>query len=123
MDKLQIDLSINYGFTGETIASIIPEKRIPKKKRNKKSLALSPPRKYTIPNQDKNNLGLQKYQCPPPHVSSFYSWFKSLRNEENDDNSETIDTSRTDKYDTSRTYQDDYMENLKSMKDINDDDE
>ena len=110
--KLQTDLSVNSGFTGETRASVTPEKCIPKKTINIKSLATSPPRKYKIPNQDKNTLGLPKYQCLPPHVPQFPPGFKSLRNEENDDNPETTDTSHTDKDDTSCTNQDDSIENM-----------
>ena len=34
VDKLQTDLSVDYGLTGETRASVTPEKHI-KKKRNK----------------------------------------------------------------------------------------
>ena len=33
VDKLRTDLSINFGLTGETRASVTPEKRIPRKKR------------------------------------------------------------------------------------------
>ena len=51
--KLRTDLSVLSGATGAIRASITPEKRIPIKKRNIKSLATSPPRKDTIPNQDK----------------------------------------------------------------------
>ena len=69
--KLWTDLSVNYGLTGETRPSVTPEKRIPRKKRNIKSLATSPPRKDPITNQDKNSLWLQKYQCLPPHVPLF----------------------------------------------------
>ena len=61
------------------------------------------PRKDQIPNQDKNTLGIQKYQCLPTHVPPFSPAFKSLRYEANDDNPKTTDTSRTDKYDTSHT--------------------
>ena len=75
-----------------------------------------PPRKDPVPNQDKNTLGPQKYQCLPSRVPPFSSGFKSLRNEANNDNPETTDISRTDKYDTSRTNRDDFIENLKAMK-------
>ena len=51
VDKLQTDLSINYGLTGEKRASVTPGKRIPRNKINIKSLATSPPRKNKIPNQ------------------------------------------------------------------------
>ena len=87
-----------------------------KKEKKYKPLAKSPPRKYKIPNQDKNNLGLQKYQCLPPHVPPFPPGFKSLRNEANDDNPESTDTSRTDKYDTERTDRYDSIDNLKDVK-------
>ena len=66
---------------------------------------------------------LQKYQCLPPHVPTFPPGFKSLRNEENDDNPETKDTSCTDKDDTSFTKQYDYIENVKSTMNKNDDGE
>ena len=60
VEKLQTYLYVNSGFTGETRASITPEKRITREKINIKSLATSPPRKDTITNQDKNTLGLKK---------------------------------------------------------------
>ena len=81
---------------------------------------MSPPRKYPIPNQDKNTLWLQKYHCLPSHIPWFYSGIKSLRNKANDYNPETTDTSRTDKDDTSHTNQDDYIENVKATKNTND---
>ena len=80
-----------------------------------------PSRKDPIPNQNKNTLGIQRDQCLPPHLPPFPPGFKSLRNEENYDYNETKDTSSTDKDDTSRTNQDDSIENLKSMKNTNDD--
>ena len=95
---------------------------IPRKKRKIKSLATSPPRKYPIPNQDKNTLGLEKYQSLPPHIPPFPLGFKSFRNKVIDDNPETRDTSCTDKDYTSRTDWDDSIENVKFMKNTNDDD-
>ena len=53
----------------------------------------------------------------------FPSGFKSLRNEANDDNPETTDTSGTDKDDTSCTNRDGSIENVKAMKNTNDDEE
>ena len=50
VDKLRSDLSVNSRLTGETRASVTPEKRIPRKKRNIKSLATSPPIKDPNPN-------------------------------------------------------------------------
>ena len=82
-----------------------------------------PIRKYPIPNQDKNNLVLEKYQSLLPHVPKFSPVFKSLINEANDDHPEYTDTSRADRDDTSRNNWDDYIENLKSMNNTNDDDE
>ena len=110
---------MNSGLTGETRASVTPEKRMPGKKRNIKSLATSPTIKDPITNQDKNTLVLQKYQCLPQHVPPFPPGFKSLINEANYDNPETTDNSRTDKDDTSRTNADDPIENVKSMKNTN----
>ena len=42
-----------YVLSGETGASITPEKHTPGKKGKIKPLATSPPRKYPIPKQDK----------------------------------------------------------------------
>ena len=84
---------------------------------------MSPQGKDPIPNQDKNTLRLQKDQCLlPPHTPSFYSGFKSFRKKANDDNPVTKDILCTDKDDTSRTNRDDSFENVKAMKNINDDD-
>ena len=107
VDKILTDLSVDSGLTGETRTSVALEKRIPRKERNIKALASSPPRKDPIPDQDKNNLGLQKEQCLPPHVPPFPPRFKSLRNEANDDNPETTDTSHTGEDDRSRSNRDD----------------
>ena len=80
MEKLRTDLSVLSGatgetssvLTGETRASVTLEKRIPRKK----SLAMSPPRKDPIPNQDKKTLGPQKDQCLPSGIPSFSSGIK-----------------------------------------------
>ena len=92
VDKLWTDISVNSRLTVETRASTTPEKRIPGKKIKIKSPALYPPRKDQNPNQDKNNLGLQKYQCHPPQVFLFYPGLKSFKKESNDDNTQTTDT-------------------------------
>ena len=76
VDKLRTDISVNSRLTGETRARVTTEKRIPRNKRKKKSPAMSPPRKDTIPNYDKNTLGLQKDQFLPSHVPLFSSGFK-----------------------------------------------
>ena len=41
VDRLQTDLSVNSGITGETRASVTPGKLIPKKKRNKITIYVS----------------------------------------------------------------------------------
>ena len=84
---------------------------------------MSPQRKDIIPNQDRITLGLSKYQCLPPYIPSFSSVFKSLRKESNYDNPETIDTSHNDKYDTLLTNRYYSIENVKTMRNTNDDDE
>ena len=61
--KMQTDLSILSGTTG---SSITPEKRI----------TTSPPIKDPIPNQDKNTLGIEKYQSIPPHIPKFRLGFR-----------------------------------------------
>ena len=122
VDKLWTDISVNSGLIGETRASVTPEKRIPRKKINIKSLATLPPRKDPIPNQDKNTFGLKTNQSLPPHVPPFLVGFKFLRNKANYDHPETIDTSRIGKDDTSRTNRDYSIENMKSMTNTNDDD-
>ena len=53
VEIIRTNLSVFNGATGATGAIITPEKIIPRKKRNIKSLAMSPPRKDPIPNQDK----------------------------------------------------------------------
>ena len=67
MDKIRTGLSIlsgateetSSGLTGETRAIVTPEKRIFNKENKEKSLAMYPPGKDPIPNQDKKTLGLQ----------------------------------------------------------------
>ena len=121
MEKPLTDISVNSGLTGETRASVTPEKRIPRKKIDIKSLDTLPPGKNPITNHDINTLGLQKDKRLSPHVPPFPPIFKSLRNEADYDNTETTDISCTDKDDTSRTNRDDSIENLKATKNTNDD--
>ena len=118
---VQTDLSVFFRSNRRNRASVTPEKRIPGKKRNIRSLATSPPRKDTIPNQDKNTSGIEKYQSLPSHVPKFPTGSKSLRNEANNDHPESTDTSCKDRYDTSCTNQDDSIENMKATKNKNDD--
>ena len=117
------DVYVLSGVTGETRASATLEKRIPIQKRKIKLLAASPPRKDTIPIQDKNTLGIKKYQSLPPHVPIFPHGFISLRNKANDDNPGSTDISSTYKYDTSLNDQDDSIENMIFKNDTNDDEE
>ena len=83
----------------------MPGKRIPRNKRDMKSLAASPPRKDPIPNQDMNMLITVKYQSLPPQLPKFRPRYKSLRNKADDDCHYSTDTSRTDK--------EDFIKNLK----------
>ena len=76
VEKLRTNNYVNSGLIGETRASITPGKGIPSRKIKIKSLATSPPIKEPIPDQDKNNLGLQKYQCLPPRIPTFPPGFK-----------------------------------------------
>ena len=85
---VQTNLSVLSGVTGATGASVMPEKRVPRKKIKNKTLATLPPQKDPIQNQDKNTLDIEKDQILPPHVPQFPPVFKSLRNEANDDNHE-----------------------------------
>ena len=82
MDKIRTDLSV---LSGVTRSSITPGKRIPRKKRNMKLLATSPPIKDPIPNQDNNMLGTEKYQIISPQLAKFCPGYKLLRNKVEDD--------------------------------------
>ena len=82
-----------------------------------------PPIKNPIPNQNKNTLGIEKYQSLPPYLPKFILGFKSFRNKADGDHHESIDTSRTYRYDTPRTYKYDSIENLKAINNKNIDDE
>ena len=77
-------------FTGGTRVSVTPEKLIPKKKKNIKSLSLSP----------------------------FLPVNKILLNEENDHNPEITDTSLSEKYDMSHTSPGDFTEKKQMTKKI-----
>ena len=68
--KLRTDVSVLSGGTG---SSVTPEKHIPRKKNNVKSLTLSPPRKDPIPNQDNNMLGTKKTESSTT-TSQISSW-------------------------------------------------
>ena len=64
-----------------------------------KSVEMSPPRKYPIPNQYINRLRTEKDQSLPPHLAKYYPGYKSLINEAEDDCNYYIDTTHTDKED------------------------
>ena len=57
--------------TGGTRASVTPQKSIIKKKNYIKYLDLYPLIKDPIPNQDKQNMGVNIYQCLTPDVPPF----------------------------------------------------
>ena len=69
--KIRTDV---YILSIETGGSVTPEKRIPRKKKNMKSLAMSPPRKDPI------ILGIKKHQSLPPHLARYSTGFRSLLN-------------------------------------------
>ena len=69
-----------------------------------------------------NKFRTKNNQCLTSDVPPFLPGNKLLRNQENDDDPETTDTSHTEKEDTSYTNQDDSIENVKDMKNTNDDD-
>ena len=87
-------------MSGATGTSVFPGKRITRKKENMKSLAMLPPRKDPIPNQDINILGTKKYQSLPLQLSRYFPGYKSLINEAEDGRNDSTDTSRTDKEDS-----------------------
>ena len=62
-----------------------------------KSLAMLPPRKDPIPNQDINILGTKKYQILPPQLAKYPTGYKSLINKSEDGRNYSTDNSRTDK--------------------------
>ena len=72
-NKIRTDVSVLYVGTG---ADVTPEKRIPRKKNNMKSHAMSPPRKDSIPNQDIEMLGTKIYQSLPPQLANFFPEYK-----------------------------------------------
>ena len=77
-----------------------------------KSLAVLPPRKYLIPNQDINMLGTKKYQSLPPQLAKYTPGYKSLINEEEDDQNESTDTSRTNEKDSQKNLKNIYLEDI-----------
>ena len=62
-----------------------------------KSLAMSPPRKYPISNQDNTILGTKKWQILPPQLAKYCPGYKLLINEAEDGSNDYTDNSRTDK--------------------------
>ena len=71
--KIRTGVSLLSGGTGD---SVTPEKRTPRKKKNKKSLAMSPPKKDQIPNQDIDRLGTNNDQSLPPHLAKYFPGYK-----------------------------------------------
>ena len=67
-EKLRTDV---YIFSGVTGASVTPEKCVPIKNINMKSLAISTPRKDTILNQDIKRLLNKKYPSLSPHFEKY----------------------------------------------------
>ena len=71
--KLKTDVSIFSGATGDSVTS---GKIIPGNKRNIKSPALSPPRKYPITNQDIKILITEQDPSIPPIRAKYPPGFK-----------------------------------------------
>ena len=127
MHKHRRDLStlsaaiVETFLTEVTRASVTPEKRITKKEKNIKSLALSLLRKDPIPKQDKIMV-INKYQCLTLDVPPFIPGNKILLNEDDYDNPKNTDTSQSEKDDTSHTSREDSIAKVKDTKNANDDD-
>ena len=64
-----------------TRVSVNPERRIPSEKRNMKSLAMSPPIKDPIPNQDSTRIIHQQYPTLPPLLSQWPTVHKPFFND------------------------------------------
>ena len=64
-----------------------------------KSLPMSPPRKFPVPNQDINVLSTKKDQSLPPTLAKYTPGYKSLIYKAEYDFNHSTDTSRTDKKD------------------------
>ena len=77
-NKIRTGVSILSRGTG---ANLSPENRIPINKKNIKSLAISPPRKYSIKNQYINRLRTKKEQSRPLQLAKYCPGYKSLINE------------------------------------------
>ena len=71
--KIRTYVSTLYGGTG---ASVTPEKRTSRKKRNTKSPGMLPPRKYPIPYQYINRLITKQDQSLPPHLEKYPPEYK-----------------------------------------------
>ena len=78
------DVSIFSGVKG---ASVTPEKRIHRNKRNMKSPAIYPPRTNTITNQYINRLITEQYPSRPPIILKNPPEFQQLFNDKHDPNS------------------------------------
>ena len=71
--KIRTDVSI---FSGSKVAIVTSERLIPRRKKNKKSLAMFPPKKNPIPNQDIIRLHTKKDQSLPPQLAKFCPGYK-----------------------------------------------
>ena len=92
--KNRTDISVLSGGTGDSVKSL---KRIPGKKNNIKSLAMSPQIKDMVTNNDTNILGTKKDQSLPQQLAKYFPGYKSLINETENGRNDYTDTSHTDK--------------------------
>ena len=82
--KMWTYVSILSGGTG---ASVTTEKRIPRKKKNIKSPAMSPPGNYPIKNQDIDRLITERHPSVTPIKEKYPPEFKPLSNDAHNLNS------------------------------------
>ena len=98
--KIKTDVSI---FSGGTVSSVTPERRITITKINIKSPAMSTPRNDPIPNQDINRLITQQDPSLSPILENNPTGYNPLFNDKHDPNSkeddpnDSTDNSRNEK--------------------------
>ena len=102
VSKITTDVSLLSGIG----ASITPEIRIPRKKRNLKSPENLPPRNNPVPNQDSTIITTQQDPNLPPHLSKLPTEHKPFiddahfSNPTENENTDTTDNTRTDNEDS-----------------------
>ena len=108
---MQTNVYLLYRRTG---TSVTPERYITRGK-NTKSPAISPPRKYQIPNHYIKILITQKYPILPPIIAKHTTGYKPLFNDTHDPNKIEYDLNESE--DNSCTDIDDDLNKLNVNKD------